>query len=77
MLSADAKATACALQVVFSRTGTDCGCMKVLIMIPGIAVRLLLLPMLVLVLPLMFAWAWIKEVTSERAPKSRSPMIGW
>ena len=70
-------ANALALQVAFSRTGTNCGCMKVLTIIPQIAIRLLLLPVVALVLPLMFAWAWLKEATSERAPRSRSAMIGW
>jgi hypothetical protein len=51
--------------------------MKVLALIPRIAIRLLLLPLLALVLPLMFAWAWMKEATGERASRSRSPMIGW
>ena len=51
--------------------------MKVLTIIPQIAIRLLLLPLLALVLPLMFAWAWMKEATSERARRSRSPTIGW
>jgi hypothetical protein len=70
-------ANAPALQLAFSRTRTDCWSMKVLTIIPQIAIRLLLLPLLALVLPLMFAWAWMKEATSERARRSRSPMIGW
>jgi hypothetical protein len=70
-------ASALALQVAFSCTARDCCSMKVLTIIPQIAIRLLLLPLLALVLPLMFAWAWMKEATSERARRSRSPTIGW
>ncbi len=51
--------------------------MKVLTIIARLAMRLLLLPLLALILPLMFAWAWMKEATSERSPRSRSPLIIW